>query len=57
MQPSEQHVASYIKGVEWGLGARGLRMMAAFWGGIPVEVTQEVVVVPRCRFAANRALF
>jgi len=34
------------------LTTRGLRMMAAFWAGIPVEVTQEAGVVPRCRRAA-----
>ena len=27
--------------VEWGLGTKGLRLVAAFWVGIPVEVTQE----------------
>ena len=26
----QQHVASYVKGVEWGLGTRVLRMVAAF---------------------------
>ena len=26
---------------EWGLGTRGLRMLAPFRAGIPVEVTQE----------------
>ena len=52
MQPSQQHVAPCIKGVEWGLGTRGLRMVAAFLAGIPVEVTQEAGVVPRCRRAA-----
>ena len=36
------------KGVEWGLGTRGLRTVAAFWAGIPVEVIQEAGVVPRC---------
>ena len=34
-----------------GLGMRGLRMVAAFWPRIPVEVTQEAGVVPRCRRA------
>ena len=41
-----------LEEVEWGLGTRVLRMVAAFWAGIPVEVTQEVDVVPRCRRAA-----
>ena len=31
VQPSQQHVAPYVKEVEWGLDMRGLRMMAAFW--------------------------
>ena len=52
VQPSQQHVASFVRGVEWGLGMRGLRMVAAFWAGIPVEVTQEAGGVPRCRRAA-----
>ena len=34
------------RGFEWGLGTRGLRMVAAFWPGIPVEVTQEIDVEP-----------
>ena len=38
VQPSQQHVALCVKGVEWGFGTRGLRMLA-FWAGIPVEVT------------------
>ena len=33
------------------VGTRGLRIVAAFWVGIPVEVTQEAGVVPRCRRA------
>ena len=45
VQPS-QHVAPYVKGVEWGLGTRNLGMLAAFWAGTPVEVTQEASVVP-----------
>ena len=52
VQPSQQHVAPYIKGVEWRLGTRGLRMVAAFLASIPVEVTQEAGVVPRRRAAA-----
>ena len=51
MQPSQQHVAPFVKGVELGFGTRGLRMVAAFWTGIPVEVTQETGVVLRCRRA------
>ena len=31
VQLSEQHFASCVKGVRWGLGTRGLRMIAAFW--------------------------
>ena len=30
VQHSQQHVASFVKGIEWGLGTRGLRMVAAF---------------------------
>ena len=41
VQPSQQHVAPCVKGVEWGLDTIGLRIVAAFWAGIPVEVTQE----------------
>ena len=52
MQPSQQYVAPCVKGVKWGFGTRGLRMLAAFWTGIPVEVTQEAGVVPRRRRAA-----
>ena len=40
------------KRVDWGLGTRSLRMVAAFWAGNPVYVTQEAGVVPRCRRAA-----
>ena len=43
-KPSQQLVAPCVKGVEWGLGTRGLRMVAAFWIGILVDVTQEVGV-------------
>ena len=52
MQPSQQHVAPCVEGVEWGLGTRCLRLVAAFWTGIPVVVTQEAGVVPRRRRAA-----
>ena len=41
VQHSQQHVAPCVKRVEWGLCTRGLRMVAAFWAGIAVEVTQE----------------
>ena len=47
VQPSQQNVAPCVKGVEWGFGMRGLRMVAAFWAGIPEEVTQEGDIVPR----------
>ena len=57
IQPSQQHVAPCLKMVEWGLGTRGLRVLAAFWAGIPVEVTQEAGVVPRRRRAAIGTLF
>ena len=52
LQPSQQHVAPCVKGIEWGLGTKSLRIVAAFWTGTPVEVTQEAGdVVPRCRRA------
>ena len=47
VQSSQQHVALCVKGVRWGLGTRVLRMMAKFWAGIPIEVTQETGVVLR----------
>ena len=46
-----------VKGVEWGLSKRGLRIVAAVWGGIPVEVTQKDGVVPRCRRTTIGTLF
>ena len=52
VQPSQQHVAPCVKVVGWGLGKRGLRIVAAFWACIPVEVTQEAGVVASCRRAA-----
>jgi len=53
VQPSQQHVAPCVKGVEWGLGTRGLRMVAAFWAGIPVEITPTGAdVISRRRRAA-----
>ena len=57
MQCIQQHVAPCVKGLKWALGRRVLRMAAAFWAGIPVEVTQEAGVVPRCRRAAIRTPF
>ena len=44
VQLSQQHDAPCVKGVDWGLGTRGLRMVAAFWASIPVKVTQEAGV-------------
>ena len=57
MQPSQQHVAPCVKGVQQGLDTRGLRIMAAIWAGIPVEVTEEAGVVLRCRRAATGTPF
>ena len=37
VQPSQQHVAPCVKGVEWGFGTRGLRIVAAFWARISVS--------------------
>ena len=36
-----------VKVVDWGFGTRGLRMLAAFWAGIPAEDTQDTGIVPR----------
>ena len=52
VQSSQQHGAPCVKGVEWELGSRGLRMLALFWASIPVEVAQQAGVVPRCRQVA-----
>ena len=57
VQPSHQHVASCVKVVERGLGMTSLRMVAAFWAGISAQVTEEVGVVPRYRYAAIRTPF
>ena len=35
VQPSQQYVAPCVKGFEWELNTRGLRIVAAFWAGIP----------------------
>ena len=37
VQPSQQHVAQCTTKVEWGLGNRGLKMVAVFGDGIPVS--------------------
>ena len=34
VQSSQQYVAPYITGVEWGLGPIALRIVAAIWAGI-----------------------
>ena len=47
VQLSQQHVAPCLKRVEWGLGTKGLRMVVAFWAGIPIEVSLEAGVIPR----------
>ena len=58
VQPSKHHAAPCVKGVEWELDTRGLRIVAALWSGIPVstaltvQVTQEARTVPRRRRAA-----
>ena len=36
VQTSQQHVALCVKGVEWELGTRDLRILAAFGAGSPV---------------------
>ena len=30
VQSSQQHVAPFVKGAQWGLATRGLRILAAF---------------------------
>ena len=57
VQPSQQCVAPCVKGVGRGLGTRGLKMMAAFWAGIPVEVTREAGIVPRGKRVATGTPF
>ena len=63
VQPSQQHVAPYVKGVEWGSDTRGLRMVAAFRTCIlvssayTVEITQQAGVISRRRRAAIRTPF
>ena len=47
VQPSPPQVAPCVKMVEWGFGTRNLRMLAAFWAGIPVEDTQDAGIFPR----------
>ena len=54
MQTSQQHVAPCVTGVEWGLGTRGLRMVA---DNTQSRVKQETGVVPRRRRAAIGTLF
>ena len=39
VQPSRQPVAPCVKVVEWEFGTKGLRMLAAFWAGIPIKDT------------------
>ena len=46
VQPSQQHIASCMKGIELGLGARDLRIGIVL-DRHPVEVTQDAGVVPR----------
>ena len=38
VKPSQQHVAPCVKGVEWGLSTRGLRIEAGFRAGISVSI-------------------
>ena len=46
-----------VKGVEWGMGTRGLKIVAAFSVGIQVEVTKKAGIVPRRRCAAIKIPF
>ena len=57
VQPSQQHVIPCVKMVKWGFGTRGMRMLAAFWVGIQVEVTKEVNIVSHCRLIAIKTPF
>ena len=45
------HVAPCVKVVDWGLGMKGLRMIATFWVGIPVS-SGKTGIVSRCRHTA-----
>ena len=45
------------KALSSDLAREVLRMVAAFWAGIPVEVTEEASVDPRCRRAAIETPF
>ena len=38
VQSNQQHVVTCVKGVERRLNARGLRMVAAVWAGIPIGI-------------------
>ena len=51
------HSAICVKDVEWGIDKRGFKILAPFWAGIPVDVTQDAGGVPRCRRAAIRIPF
>ena len=57
MQLNQQRVVPCVKGVEWVVGTKGLRMVAAFWVGIPLEVTKEAGVVPHRKRTAIRTPF
>ena len=52
VQPSQQLLSPCVKVVEYGLGTRGSRMVASFWDGIPLKITQEAGVVSRYRLTA-----
>ena len=51
VQPSQKQVTPCVKWVELGLDTRGLRIVAAFWTGIPVGVPHEAGVFRRSRRA------
>ena len=52
-QPSWEHVALYVQWVEWGLGARSLRMVAPrSLFSLDVEVAQESGIAARHRRVA-----
>ena len=38
VQPTQHYVAPFVKEIEWELGTRSLRIVEAFWAGIPVSI-------------------
>ena len=45
MQTNQRHVVPCVKGVEWGFDTRDLRIVAAFWAGIPQSLQRDLRIV------------